>query len=171
MKKFGIGILCICCLLLVGCGKTDTEDKNLGNVEKTTVEVLMKYFNDTINEDSGLAPINNDTPKIENGVYRYELEEEGVYVTVTPEKQEAKDKDIVKSMQICFSEENEKVATAYAKLLVVANNNEITAEEADSLVTESKQSKDEVKNNGKGISVKYVQNKDHYEYQVIRNNK
>ena len=171
MKKFFIGILGICSLFLVGCGKTETEEKDFGNVEKTTVEVLVKFFNDEINENSGLSPINNDTPKVEDGVYRYELEEEGVYLTVTPEKQEAKDKDIVKSMQICFSEADDNVAAAYAKLLVVANNPEITSEEANDLVIEAKDKKDESVNNGKGISIKYVEDKDHFEYQVIRNNK
>ena len=143
---------------------------NLGNVDKTTVEVLVTFFYDEINENSGLAPINDDTSKVENGNYRYELEE-GIYFTVTPEKQEAKDKDIVKSIQICFSEADEIVATAYAKLLVVANNKEITSDEANDLVTKAKESKDEAQNNGKGISIKYVQNGDHYEYQVVRNNK
>ncbi len=172
MKKFLIGILSICCLFLVGCGKTETEEeKNLGSVEKTTVEVLVKFFNDEINENSGLAPINDDTPELEEGVYRYDLEEEGVYLTVTPEKQEVKDKDIVESMQICFSKADDNVAEAYAKLLVVANNPEITSEEANDLVIEAKDKKNESINNGKGISVKYVENNDHYEYQVIRNNK
>ena len=46
MKKFLIGILSICCLFLVGCGKTENEEEKLGNVEKTTVEVLVKFFND-----------------------------------------------------------------------------------------------------------------------------
>lgn len=97
MKKLGIGILCICAFLLVGCGNAKTEEKNLGIVEKATIEVLIKLFNDNINDNSGLAFIDIDNPKVENGNYRYESEE-GVYVTVTPEKQEAKDKDIVKSM-------------------------------------------------------------------------
>ncbi len=170
MKKFLVGILCICCLLLVGCGNKESAEKDLGSVEKTTVEVLVKFFNDEINENSGLTPINDDKPKVEDGLYRYELED-GIYVTVTPETQEAKDQDIVKSMQICFSKSDETVAAAYARLLVVANNKDITSEEADNLVTEAKDSKDEAINNGKGISVKYAENDDHLEYQVIRNTK
>ena len=174
MKKFLVCLLSLCCFLFAGCGKQEEQvEKNLGSVVKTTVEILVSFFNDEIHENSGLSPLTNDTPTMENENYRYELKEEGIYFTVTPiDKPSSKEKDFVKSMQICFSEADDPVAAAYAKLLVVANNNEITREEADNLVTEAKNlTNGESSNNGKGISVKYVKTEDHYEYQVIRNNK
>ena len=174
MKKFLVSTLALCCFLFSGCDKQQEEntEKNLGSVVNTTVEVLVSFFNDEINENSGLSPLASDTPKMENDNYRYELED-SVYLTVTTkEKPSAKDIDFVKSMQICFSEDDDNVAAAYAKLLVLANNNNITSEEADKLVTEAKKlSNGESSNNGKGISVKYTKVDNHYEYQVIRNNK
>lgn len=186
MKKFLIAILGISCCLLVGCGKqeenenkdkgdvqnqTQTEtQKELGSVDQMSVEVLASLFNDEINENSGLGALESDTPTTENGTYRYELED-GIYLTVTPVNNlSSKDKDIVQSMQICFGKDlkNDQRPATYARLLVVANNNEITNTEAETLVSDSLK---DTANNGKGISVKYVEKNDHFEYQILRNNK
>lgn len=59
---------------------------------------------------------------------------------------------------------------AFYKLLIKANNEEITDSEIDELLKEAKEKSfaKEIANNGKGISVGISNANDHYEYQVIR---
>ena len=61
----------------------------------------------------------------------------------------------------------------YLKDLIKANNEELTEEEIEDLITSSKEfsEKSLTANNGKGISIGYLEMDDHYEYQIIRNYK
>ena len=78
-------------------------------------------------------------------------------------------------MRIYFTDKTleDPQVPAYTRLLIMANNKEITNEEADKLVNEAKEKADSnlTSNNGKGISVGYAASTNHYEYQVIRNYK
>lgn len=181
MKKIILSLLVILCTFsIIGCGKT-SKDKDqeptskIGYVEKQTVESLVDEFNTVIQDNSGLGLINKETLTVSEGRYWYTLDE-GIYLVVIPlnEQKDAKE-DIVASMRIYFTEtaKEDPQVPAYTRLLVMANNKEITNDEADKLVSESlEKAKDNLtSNNGKGISVGYATSNDHYEYQVIRNYK
>ena len=66
--------------------------------------------------------------------------------------------------------ENEAMVPDYLKALIQANNDTITDDEVEKLLTEAKKksSTGETSNNGKGISIGYIENDDNYQYQVIR---
>ena len=85
---------------------------------------------------------------------------------------ENKEKDILDMSAIYMDNDkyDETTAIKYTKLLIKANNEEITDSEIEELLKEAKE-KSSVKataNNGKGISVGISNANDHYEYQVIR---
>ena len=85
---------------------------------------------------------------------------------------ENKEKDILDMSAIYMDNDkyDETTAIKYTKLLIKANNEEITDSEIDELLKEAKEksSTKETANNGKGISVGISNANDHYEYQVIR---
>ncbi len=187
MKKIIIYLLTLACLLsLEGCtlNKDETKkdnnetkeetkkEENLGYVEKNTIEVLVHTYNDVIVDNSGLGPASEESLSIHDGKYYYTFEED-LYLIVTPVgKQNKIDEDIVDQMSISFIESSDGTniqADAYARLLIEANNGEITADEQDTLIADAVAGKDA--NNGKGITVKKVKYNDHSEYQIIRNYK
>lgn len=59
---------------------------------------------------------------------------------------------------------------SYTKYLTKANSNEITDNEIDILLKDAKDiaSSGETSNNGKGISIGYIEKDDSYQYQVLR---
>ena len=83
-----------------------------------------------------------------------------------------KEKDILDMGAIYMDNDkyDETTAIKYTKLLIKANNEEITDSEIDELLKEAKEKSSSKKtaNNGKGISVGISNANDHYEYQVIR---
>ena len=85
---------------------------------------------------------------------------------------ENKEKDILNMSAIYMDNDkyDETTAIKYTKLLIKANNEEITDSEIDELLKEAKEKSfaKEIANNGKGISVGISNANDHYEYQVIR---
>lgn len=65
---------------------------------------------------------------------------------------------------------HEETDVKYVEGLIRANHYDLTDEEVKYLMTEAKErsSKKETSNNGKGISVGFLEYDDHYIYQVIR---
>jgi len=167
--------------LTVGCDSKKEAEKELeetinkyGNVEKETVEVLVAKFNTEIMDsgNKGLNPASEEYLTIEDNRYWYGLIE-GVYLVVSPlEFSNDKTKEIVNYMTIYVQKESkyEEYATPYVNLLIKANNNEFTTEEIDALRKEAKEksAKNENANNGKGISIGYIDNSDNYQYMVKR---
>ncbi len=183
MKKTILTIL-MCGLILIsltGCGNaTSVEDKKdpqeieekYGTVEKETVDVLVAKFNTEVVDNSDLNPASIDYLTEDNNQYWYGLIE-GIYLVAVPEKY-TKDKatDIVDYMLIYVDKNTsyESTVISYAKYLIKANNNEITDTEVDALLNEAKNiaSTGKTSNNGKGISVGYLEKDDSYQYQVLR---
>lgn len=183
MKKIILSLLAIICAFsIVGCDKKEeVKEKNqeptskIGYVEKATVENLVDEYNNVIENDSGLGLIDKETVSIKDGRYWYTLDNDIYLVVIPVSEQKAAKEDIVTSMRIYFTDKTleDPQVPAYTRLLIMANNKEITNEEADKLVNEAKEKADSnlTSNNGKGISVGYAASTNHYEYQVIRNYK
>ncbi len=177
MKKLLlIVLLCGGILCLTGCGKSSSEeDKNnleQGFVEKETVEVLVSKFNKEVLDDSSLNVASNDYLTEDNEQYWYGLFE-GVSLVVVPEKYtKDKAKDIVDYMIIYVDKTSKYIdkVLPYTKYLIKANNSEITGAQIDKLLEDaidlSKSGK--TANNGKGISVGYLEKDSYYQYQVLR---
>ena len=156
--------------------KNDLEEtqKKYGWVEKENIDVLVAKFNTQVmdNDSSSLNPALTDYLVEENNQYWYGLIE-GIYLVVIPEKYTGdKTADIVDQMLIYVqtSTKYENDVQKYAKYLIKANNEEITDSEIETLLKEAKNnaSAGKTSNNGKGISVGFLQADNHYEYQVIR---
>ncbi len=182
MKKI---LLCLLlggiCFGLVGCGQDNIEQENqkpqdqvqeYGYVEEETVEVLVAKFNTQVVDNSYLNPASDDYLTIYEDEYWYGLIT-GVYLIVYP-KEFTNDmtKEVVDYM-VLYVEKNseyETMATEYMEYLIKANNQDITTEEVNSLITEAKAAASSGKtvNNGKGIDVGFIDNEDNYQYQVIR---
>lgn len=166
--------------ILIGCTNEKNTDEqesnqnNIGYVEKENVEVLVTRFNNHIFDNSGLGPITDDYLKIEDNKYWYGITD-GIYLIVVPMEGQSGTEAIVDSMQIYVEKEfiDDPQVIAYTKMLIMSNNSEITNNEAANLIDESSKLSNEklASNNGKGISVRYLKYDDHYEYQVIRNYK
>lgn len=183
MKKRILTIL-LCGVIVLGfatgCNSKKRPEKDLeetiskyGSVEKETVDVLVAKFNtEVMNNNEKLNPASDDYLTIDNNKYWYGLIE-GIYLVVVPKEfSNDKAKDIVDYMFLYIDKGkiNKPNVIKYAKYLIKANNNNITTEEVDTLLEEAKQKSQEKKtaNNGKGISVGYVENDNNYQYQVIR---
>lgn len=183
MKKTILAILLLGALLLVmtGCGNSELEEakkdlqdtyEKYGTVEKETVNTIIAKFNTEI-MDSGLnTPAYDDYMVIEDDVYWFGLTENISYYLQPVEFSGDKEKDILEMSAIYIEKDNynEEIAVKYAKNLIKANNYDLTDEEIENLIKEAKElsPKKETSNNGKGISVGFLEYADHYIYQVIR---
>lgn len=183
MKKTILTIL-MCGLILIsltGCGKEPSEDgkkdpqeieEKYGTVEKETVDVLVAKFNTEVVDNNDLNPASIDYLTEDNNQYWYGLIE-GIYLVIVPEKYTGdKATDIVDYMLIYVNKTTsyESNVIPYAKYLIKANNNEITDTEIDMLLKDAKDtaSSGKTSNNGKGISVGYLEKDDSYQYQILR---
>ena len=185
MKKRILTIL-ICGVMvlgLTGCGKSDVEDakedlqktqEKYGWVEEENVETLVAKFNTQVmdNNNGSLNPAMNDYLTEDNSQYWYGLIE-GISLVVIPKNYTGnKTNDIVDSMYIYVNKTTkyENDVITYAKHLTKANNENITDSEIDSLLKEAKEksASKTTANNGKGISIGYLENNEMYQYQVIR---
>lgn len=182
MKKVLLAVLLcgIIVLGLTGCGKSDLDQakkdleetqEKYGWVEKETVEVLVAKFNTEVVDNSTLNPASTDYLTEDNNQYWYGLIE-GIYLVVVPEKYTGKTTDIVDYMLIYVDKNTnyEEDVLSYTKHLIKANNNEFTDTEIDALIEEAKTkaSSGKTANNGKGISVGYLETDEAYQYQVLR---
>lgn len=176
MKK--VMAILLLCWGLVGCSlalpmKQDDEQKeNLGYVEPITISTLIKSFNDQIFTNSGLGPTTENYSSLADGRYWFEITE-GIHLVVIPKGEpKSLEEDIVASSHLYFEEEyiNDPQVLAYTRMLIMANNDQISYDEAQNLIEEAQTLTSEkgTSNNGKGISVGFVRIENHYEYQIMR---
>ena len=117
-------------------------------------------------------PASDEYMVAQDNLYWYGLIND-IYLYIKPENfTENKDNDITETMTIQYSKniEDETMVVNYVKALIKANNENLTDSDIDYLITEAKKLSNDKKtaNNGKGISVGYVDNGEKIEYQVIR---
>lgn len=183
MKKiiFNILLCGIMILGLAGCGKDDLQEakedlektyEKYGYVEKENVNLTVARFNTEIMESNLNTPATDDSMVVDNNLYWYALTDDISYYLKPIDFSNDIEKDITDMSALYFDKEkyNEEDAQKYARLLIKANNVELTDSEIDELLKDAKE-KQELKqtaNNGKGISVGIVESDDHFEYQVIR---
>jgi len=187
-KKLFVILLCgVMVLGLAGCSnpvsdskkelenaKNDLEEtyKKYGWVEKETVNTILAKFNTEIMDGGLNTPASDDYMVVDNGKYWFALTDEVAFYLKPVESSGNKEKDILGMSAIYMDNDkyDETTAIKYTKLLIKANNEEITDSEIDELLKEAKEKSyaKETANNGKGISVGISNANDHYEYQVIR---
>lgn len=183
MKKTLLTILLcgVMVLSVTGCGKDEVKEaekdlqetqEKYGWVEKETVNTMIAKFNTEI-MDCGLnTPAYDDYMTIEEDAYWFGLTEDVSYYLQPVEFSGNKETDILEMSAIYFKKDNydENIALEYAKSLIKANNYDLTDEEIENLIKKAKELslKKRTANNGKGISVGFLEYEGHYIYQVIR---
>lgn len=152
----------------------ETQEK-YGWVEKETVDVLVAKFNTEIVDSSSLNPASTDYLIEDNNQYWYGLID-GIYLVVVPEKYTGDKSTEIVDYTLLYVDKTSKYesdAISYIKHLIKANNSNITDNEIDSLLQEAKvkSTSGETANNGKGISIGYIEKNDSYQFQVLRSYK
>lgn len=152
----------------------ETQEK-YGWVEKETVDVLVAKFNMEIVDSSSLNPASTDYLTEDNNQYWYGLID-GIYLVVVPEKYTGDKSTEIVDYTLLYVDKTSKYesdAISYIKHLIKANNSNITDNEIDSLLQEAKvkSTSGETANNGKGISIGYIEKNDSYQFQVLRSYK
>lgn len=147
--------------------------ENYGTVSQETVDVLVAKFNTQVmDNNSSLNPASSDYLSIDNSKYWYGLFE-GIYLVVVPQNFNNNPTNEIVDYMFLFVDKGsqyEANAEEYVKYLIKANNGSITDEEINTLLEKAKQlaPSGETSNNGKGISIGYIDNTDNIQYQVIR---
>lgn len=183
MKKTILTIL-LCGIMvfsITGCGKDEIKEaeKNLqetqekyGWVENETVSTIVAKFNTEIMENGLNTPAYDDYMTIEDDVYWFGLTEDISYYLQPVKFTGKKENDIVEMSAVYFKKDNynEDVALKYVEGLIKANNYNLSDEEIKYLIKEAQElsSTKKTSNNGKGISVGFLDYDKHYIYQVIR---
>lgn len=176
IMSFGVMVLG-----LTGCGSDPVEEakqdlqetqQKYGLVEEETVEVLVAKFNTEVMDNSSLNPASNDYLTTDEDAYWYGLIT-GIYLVVYPEEFTGNLSNDIVDYMVLYVEKNseyESSVNEYLEHLIQANNKDITSTEVSELVSNAIDSTDEgtTANNGKGISIGYIDNEDNYQYQVIR---
>lgn len=152
----------------------ETQEK-YGWVEKETVDVLVAKFNTEIVDSSSLNPASTDYLTEDNNQYWYGLID-GIYLVVVPEKYTGDKSTEIVDYTLLYVDKTSKYESddiSYIKHLIKANNSNITDNEIDSLLQEAKvkSTSGETANNGKGISIGYIEKNDSYQFQVLRSYK
>lgn len=152
----------------------ETQEK-YGWVEKETVDVLVAKFNTEIVDSSSLNPASTDYLTEDNNQYWYGLID-GIYLVVVPKKYTGDKSTEIVDYTLLYVDKTSKYesdAISYIKHLIKANNSNITDNEIDSLLQEAKvkSTSGETANNGKGISIGYIEKNDSYQFQVLRSYK
>ena len=127
--------------------------KKYGYVEKENVTISVAKFNTEVMDNKIGNPASDEYMVVQDNLYWYGLLDD-VSLYIKPETfTENKDNDITATMAIHYSKniENETIVVNYVKALIKALSND-----------------KKTSNNGKGISVGYVDNGEKIEYQVIR---
>lgn len=172
------------CITIVHFSKQDVEIaqneyeqtvEKYGQVEEETVNTIIAKFNAEI-MDSGLnTPAYDDYMVVENNTYWFALTENISYYLQPVEFSGDKENDILDMSALYLKKDgyNEETAIKYVKKLIKANNSDLKEDEIDNLIKEAKtlSTKKTMSNNGKGISVGFLEKDDHYQYQVKRLNK
>lgn len=168
-------------IMVTGCGSDPVEEaeqdlqetqERYGLVEEETAEVLVAKFNTEVVDNGSLNPASEDYLTITEDAYWYGLIT-GIYLVVyTEEFTGDLSSDIVDYMVLYVEKnsENESSVDEYIEHLIIANNPDITSAEASELISDAIDVTDDgtTANNGKGISVGYIENEEMYQYQVIR---
>lgn len=147
--------------------------ENYGTVSQETVDVLVAKFNSQVmDNNSSLNPASSDYLSIDDSKYWYGLFE-GIYLVVVPQNfNNTPTNEIVDYMFLFVDKGSQYEANVeeYVKYLIKANNGSITDEEINTLLEKAKQlaPSGKTSNNGKGISIGYIDNTDNIQYQVIR---
>ena len=155
--------------------KLQETQEEYGWVEKETVDVLVAKFNTEIVDSSSLNPASTDYLTEDNNQYWYGLID-GIYLVVVPEKYTGDKSTEIVDYTLLYVDKTSKYesdAISYIKHLIKANNSNITDNEIDSLLQEAKvkSTSGETANNGKGISIGYIEKNDSYQFQVLRSYK
>jgi len=155
--------------------KLQEIQEKYGWVEKETVDVLVAKFNTEIVDSSSLNPASTDYLTEDNNQYWYGLID-GIYLVVVPEKYTGDKSTEIVDYTLLYVDKTSKYesdAISYIKHLIKANNSNITDNEIDSLLQEAKvkSTSGETANNGKGISIGYIEKNDSYQFQVLRSYK
>lgn len=172
------GVMFFC---VTGCGKDEIKEaekelqetyEKYGLVEKESVSTMIAKFNTEIMDNGLNTPAYDDYLTIQDDVYWFGLTEDISYYLQPVEFTGNREKDIVEMSAIYFKKENydEDIATKYAQYLIKANNYDLSDEEILNLIREAKEisSTKKTANNGKGISIGFLEYEDNYVYQVIR---
>lgn len=143
-----------------------------GWVEKENISTMIAKFNTEI-MDSGInTPAYDDYLTIEDDSYWFGITEDISYLLQPVKFSGDKEKDILEMSALYFNKDNynEEEANKYAKCLIKSNNYELSDEDVENLIKEAKDlsSNNKTSNNGKGISVGFLEHGDNYIYQVIR---
>ena len=186
MKKtlFAILLCGVMVLGLTGCGKSSVDDakkdlqesqEKYGSVEKETTDVLVAKFNTEVVDNGTLNPASADYLTEYNNQYWYGLLD-GVSLVVVPEKYTGDKSTEIVDYTLLYVDKTSKYesdAISYIKHLIKANNSNITDNEIDSLLQEAKvkSTSGETANNGKGISIGYIEKNDSYQFHVLRSYK
>lgn len=174
-------VVIVVCIAIVQFAKQDVENaknelqatiEKYGTVEKEIVNILVAKLNTEIMDNGINTPASDELMVAQDGLYWYGLTDDvSLYVKPVEFSNDNK-KDIAEISAIYMSKDvyDEQIAIKYAKLLIKANNEELTEDEIDTLIKDAKagSNDNEFANNGKGISVAILESDNHYEYQVKR---
>lgn len=144
-----------------------------GFVNQESVDMLVAKFNTQVMDNNpSLNPASSDYLTIDDNKYWYSLFE-GIYLVVVPQDFNNDSANEIVDYMFLFVDKGsqyEANAEEYVKYLIKANNENITDEEISALLEKAKQlaPSRETSNNGKGISIAYIDNTDNIQYQVIR---
>lgn len=151
------------------------EEEDYGYVEPETVTLAVAKFNTEIMDQTGweLTPVNDETMVTHENMYWYPLYDDLALVVVPVEFTGDKDKDTALTTLIYADKDsaNREKALEYLRLLVQANDENLTEDEISGLVEEAENLRErgEMANRGNGIFVTISESDDHSEYQVVRN--
>ena len=125
-----------------------------------------------MNNETSLNPASVDYLTVEDNKYWYGLIE-GIYLVAVPKEFNNDPTNEIVDYMFLFVDKGghyESEAVEYIKYLIKANNENITDEEINILLEEARQlaTSGKTSNNGKGISIGYIENVDNYQYQIIR---
>ncbi len=174
-------VVLVVCFAIVQLSKKELKEaekdleqttQKYGYVEKEKINVTVAKFNTEIMDNGLEYPANEDYLVVEDNTYWYALYDDILLFVEAENFTNDKEKDIAETMGICYDKnsENTEMAQEYVKYLIKANNNNLTDDEIDYLIKEAQRLSEskEMANNGKGISVGFVEAEDHCEYQVRR---
>ena len=134
--------------------------------------LVAKFNTQVMDNNPSLNPASSDYLTIDDNKYWYSLFE-GIYLVVVPQDFNNDSANEIVDYMFLFVDKGsqyESNAEEYVKYLIKANNENITDEEISTLLEKAKQlaPSSETSNNGKGISIAYIDNTDNIQYQVIR---
>lgn len=139
---------------------------------------MIAKFNTEIMDNGLNTPAYDDYLTVEDGSYQFGITENISYYLQPVKFTGDKEKDILNMSALYFHKDNynEEEAIKYVRCLIKSNNYDLTEEEINDLIINAKEKsikkgkegRKETANNGKGISVGFLEYENNYIYQVIR---